>query len=113
MKEYLNLAMSANRSGSTQRVKWFADRFGRATELVVKALGPKPFHIRGPLNSSALDAVLCTVIENIEKVPPNLAERFAKLKEDKEFRDATFSGTSDVTVLQGRFKVAEQHLIQK
>ncbi|MFN9031352.1 MAG: DUF262 domain-containing protein [Betaproteobacteria bacterium] len=112
MKEYLNVAMSDNRSGSTQRVKWFSDRFSRATEVVVKALGPKPFHIRGPLNSSALDSVLCTVIENIERVPANLAERFAKLKDDKEFRDATFYGTSDVTVLQTRFKVAEKYLIK-
>jgi hypothetical protein len=113
MKEYLNVAMSKNQSGSTPRVKWFSERFSRGTELVVRALGSKPFHIRGPLNSSALDSVLCTVIENIDKVPNDLADRFAQLKNDKEFRDATFYGTSDVSVLQTRFKAAEKYLIQR
>ena len=35
MKEYLNVAMDHNSSGTTQRVKWFAERFLRATKLGV------------------------------------------------------------------------------
>lgn len=111
MKEYLNVAMDSNSSGSTQSVKWFADRFLSATKLVVHKLGSKPFHIRGPLNSSALDSVLCTIIENLEKLPDNLGERYARLKADNEFSTATFSGTSDVGVLRARFNAAYKYLV--
>lgn len=113
MKEYLNVAMDSNSSGTTPRVKWFAERFAQATKLVVKELGPRPFHIRGPLNSSALDSVLCTVIENLGKVPDDLAARYTKLVKDEDFRGATFYGTSDVSALQARFKAAFKYLVQK
>lgn len=113
MKEFMNVAMDNNSSGTSQRVKWFAERFTQATKLVVEKLGPKPFHIRGPLNSSALDSVLCTVIENLDKLPADFGERYKKLKADDDFRKATFYGTSDVVVLQTRFKVAHKYLIQK
>lgn len=112
MKEYLNVAMDKNSAGTTPRVKWFAERFATATEHVVEKLGSKPFHIRGPLNSSALDSVLCTVIENLDKLPADLGERYQRLKADEDFRNATFYGTSDVVVLQTRFKAAYKYLIQ-
>jgi len=113
MKEYLNVAMDHNSSGTTQRVKWFAERFLRATNLVVEQLGPKPFHIRGPLNTSALDSVLSTIIENLDKLPADLGVRYKKLKADDNFINATFSATSDVGVLQTRFKTAAEILTQK
>lgn len=113
MKEYLNVAMDLNSSGATQRVKWFAERFAQATKLVVEKLGSKPFHIRGPLNSSALDSVLCTIIENLDKLPADLGERYKQLKADEHFSSATFYGTSDVVVLQTRFKAAYTYLVQK
>lgn len=113
MKEYLNRAMDDNRSGVTQRAKWFSERFARATELIVSKLGKKPFHIRGPLNSSALDSVFCTIVENLDNIPVDLKERYANLVKDEEFRQATFFSTSDVTVLQTRFKAAYKYLIQK
>lgn len=111
MKEFLNVAMDENKSGATSRVVSFAKRFGIATQLVVEQLGKKPFHIRGPLNSSALDSVLCTVIENYKKIPDDFADRFAKLKVREDFRQATFYGTSDKNVLTSRFELARKYLI--
>lgn len=113
MKEFLNIAMEKNKSGETARVKWFVERFARATKLVVKQLGPKPFHIRGPLNSSALDSVMCTVVENIDRIPGDFAERFKALIKDEGFRQSTFYGTSDVSVLSARFELARQYLVKK
>lgn len=112
MKEYLNVAMDQNSSGTTQKVKWFADRFTHTTKLIVEKLGPKPFHIRGPLNSSALDSVLCTILENLEKMPNNLGERYEQLKSDEFFSNATFYGTSDVGVVHTRFKAAYNYLVK-
>jgi hypothetical protein len=113
MKEFLNVAMDRNKSGETARVKWFVERFARAAKLVVKQLGAKPFHIRGPLNSSALDSVMCTVIEYLDKLPADLGARFGVLVKDDNFRQATFYGTSDVTALKTRFELARHHLVDR
>jgi hypothetical protein len=113
MKEFLNVAMERNKSGDTARVKWFVERFARATKVIVEQLGAKPFHIRGPLNSSALDSVMCTVIENIDRLPADLADRFEALVKDEGFRKSTFYGTSDVSVLSERFELARQYLVKK
>lgn len=93
MKEFLNHAMDKHRSGETSRVKRFVRRFSRTTRFIVEHLGAKPFHIRGPLNSSALDSVLCIGLEHYKELPDDFADRFDKLVHDQKFRDATF-GTS-------------------
>jgi uncharacterized protein with ParB-like and HNH nuclease domain len=111
MKEFLNKAMDKHRSGDTARVRRFARHFPEATRFIVEHLGRTPFHIRGPLNSSVLDSVLCTVIENIDHLPEKFEARYKKLLKDKEFLDCTFAGTSDVAVLQSRFRIANEHLI--
>lgn len=112
MKEFLNVAMDHNSSGTTQKVRWFAESFIRATKLMVQKLGAKPFHIRGPLNTSALDSVFCTILDNLEKLPDNLGERYVQLKADADFRKATFYGTSDVGVLHTRFNAAYKYLVK-
>src|SRR5258708_14552166 len=103
--------MNANKEGDSKRVKRFQANFPKATTLVVKHLGAKPFHIRGPLNSSALDAVMCTIIDNLDDVPDDLDKRFKTLRKDEAFVGATYYGTSDTTVLQKRFQRAKELLI--
>jgi formylmethanofuran dehydrogenase subunit B len=111
MKEFLNNAMNHDKEGKSTRVKKFVQAFPQATGIIVSQLGERPFHVRGPLNASALDAVMVTVIDNIAKIPKDFAKRFQKLLTNKIFIDATFYGTSDVTTLHARFKVAQQILI--
>ena len=111
MKEFLNREMSDHQNGASKKVKSFRKAFPEATALIVEKLGEKPFHVRGPLNSSALDSVMCTVIDNLQKVPTNLSERYASLLADEGFTQATYYGTSDVTVVETRFKKALKTLI--
>jgi uncharacterized protein with ParB-like and HNH nuclease domain len=113
MKEYLSKTMKAESSGDSKKVELFAKRFPQAAETIVNQLGRKPFHVRGPLNSAALDSVFCTVLINLSKLPDDLAERYKSLKEDEEFRSATFYGTSDVSVVKRRFDLARQYLVEK
>lgn len=112
MKEFLNRNMQKERSGTSARVRKFIRDFPKATRLIVDRLGEKPFHVRGPLNTSVLDAVFCTVLDNLGRIPANLAERFQALLSEEDFAQATYYSTSDVTVVRVRFNKAQQILIE-
>lgn len=83
MKEFLNLTMHAEKKGKSSRVQHFVENFPKATKLIIDKLGEKPFHIRGPLNSAALDSIFCTIIDNIEQLPKDIDQRYKKLIADK------------------------------
>ena len=111
MKEFLNLNMLRNQRATSTRFKKFLHIFPRATNLVAKKLGKKPFHVRGPLNSSALDSVLAIIVENFDKLPKDIDRRYEKLLKDEDFHEATYYGTSDIVVLQKRFEIATKCLL--
>ncbi len=111
MKEFLNVAMDTHRNGTTNQANNFQKNFPSITKLIRETLGSKPFHIRGPLNSSVLDSVFCTLIDNKDRIPSDLKERFANLLKDDSFTTSTYYGTSDVTVLHARFTAVKKHLI--
>jgi uncharacterized protein with ParB-like and HNH nuclease domain len=67
MKEFLNKAMKRHQAGTTKKVEKFFDLFPKVTQLVVSTLGEAPFHLRGPLNVSALDSVMCVVFHSCPK----------------------------------------------
>ena len=113
MKEFLNVHMRENQKGSSARVKKFLKLFPKVTKRIVEDFGEKPFHVRGPLNTSALDSIMSVMIENIDRLPKNLGKRFDQLLKDEEFYTATYYGTSDFIVLQKRFSVARDYLISK
>ena len=111
MKQFLNANMRRNQNAGTSRVKKFLHDFPQATTLVSSKLRKKPFHVRGPLNSSALDSVMAIVIENLDRLPEDIGDRYERLLSDKEFHDATYYGTSDFVVLQKRFEIARNYLV--
>jgi hypothetical protein len=110
MKEYLNLAMQKNRRGDSGRVKQFVSLFPKVCSLIVSQFGEKPFHIRGPLNASVLDAVFCNLVENVDRVPADVAKRFKSLLENAEFLEHTRRSTTDTLVLRNRFNIAREYL---
>ena len=111
MKQFMNMTMDKERLGTSSRVQKFFEHFPRATEVIVNQLEPKPFHVRGPLNTSVLDAVFCTILDNLEKIPNDLGDRFKTLLKDEEFNQATYYSTSDAKVLTCRFEKAHHFLI--
>jgi len=110
MKEFLNRVMNREKEGISDAVKRFAIAFSKTTALIVSALGPKPFHVRGPLNSAALDAVFATLL-NAKEVPSDLVLRYKALKDDETFQETTFYSTSDLSVVKRRFQAARRHLL--
>jgi hypothetical protein len=112
MKEFLNRTMNRERQALSPAVKNFVAAFPKIAEEIITSFGDSPFHIRGPLNSSVLDAVFATLLRSKKKLPHDLAERYRKLKEDEDFTKTTFYSTSDVSVVTKRFELARNYLLE-
>lgn len=112
MKEFINVAMKKHANGKSQKVTSFFEVFPKIVDAVAKALGSKPFHLRGPLNVSALDSVLSVIIENHDKIDENkLQERYKALKADSEFEEHTSYNTTDSKTVQARINVVKKYLM--
>ena len=113
MKELLNKSMLKERKATSARVKQFANNFPKAAKIIIEKLGEKPFHIRGPLNSAALDSIFCSIIDNLEQIPEEIDQRYKNLLADKEFLESTSYSTSDEAILKKRFELAERYLTKR
>jgi len=112
MKEFLNKAMKKHDSGTTKKVRSFMNIFPEVTKLVVSALGEKPFHLRGPLNVSALDSVMCVLIEHHKHIDSlGLKSRFDRLLQDSEFDEYTRINTTDTKTVISRIQKVKQYLV--
>jgi hypothetical protein len=112
MKEFLNTAMKRHGNGKTRKAERFFALFPKVAALIAAELGEKPFHLRGPLNSSALDAVMVVLLDNFSHVKPQeLSYRYEALRTNKTFLDSTLLATTDTNVLKSRFNIAKDILL--
>ncbi len=110
MKEFLNLSMKKNQTGDTKAVRDFSEKFLAACKIIVLQIGEKPFHIRTRLSSSTLDAVLVNLMQNLNKIPTDFAERYNQMIKSNELEELTTIGTTDPTTVRNRFKFVKQNL---
>lgn len=110
MKEFLNEAMQRNRNGTTPEAILFEKQFPEITKIIVDRLGEKPFHLRGRLNTSALDSVFCTLYMHPEDVPDDFNLRYRKLVADPSFAELTTIGTTDTATVKRRFNLVKKYL---
>ena len=108
MKEFLNRTMRSHRNFDTDKAIKFRTLFPQVCEFVVNELGDKPFHVRGPLNSSVLDSVLVSLIELGGKWPDDFKSKFQNLVTNQVYEETTYYGTSDEKVLRQRFELAKK-----
>ncbi|MCF8178485.1 MAG: DUF262 domain-containing protein [Sulfuritalea sp.] len=112
MKEFLNKAMKKHDSADTKKAKNFFEVFPVITETVVKSMGQKPFHLRGPLNVSALDSVMSTLIENYRQIDSiNLKGRYKDLVDDEYFDEFTRINTTDTKTVRARIEKVKEYLL--
>ena len=112
MKEFLNRAMKRHEQGNSKKVEKFFEVFPKVTKRIVTELGEKPFHLRGPLNISALDSVMCVLVENYKKIDAKRLEHgYKSLSEDLDFLKFTQLGTTDTKTLQERVALVRKHLL--
>ena len=110
MKEFLNQIMKRNDSGTSKEVTKFFENFPKVTQAVVEQMGNKPFHLRGPLNVSALDSVMCVLIKNHRKSGAiDLKKIYAKLLRDDLFQEYTSVNTTDTKTVEDRIAVVQSH----
>lgn len=111
MKEFLSKVARKYQNVNSGKVEKFVQDFTEAAELIDKTLRPKPFSVRGPLNSSLFDSIFCTIIINIKVLPNNLSERYEKLLVDDKFIEYTTLATTDAKIIKERFEYVKRHLI--
>lgn len=112
MKEFLNRAMKEQDSGTSEKVTRFFRTFGKVTESVVEFLGEKPFHLRGPLNGSALDSVMSVLIEHHKEVDySELKARYSNLLKDNQFNGYTRIKTTDTKTVKDRIKKVKEYIL--
>ena len=113
MKKFLNDEMLFSKNGNSKRVKDFFKNFYLASKIVADQLGEKPFHLRGPLNISALDSIMSVIIENAEKNSfKDLENKFSLLKRDQTFIESTTSNTTDAKTVLARIEVVKSYLLR-
>lgn len=112
MKVFLNNNMKKYQNGNYKEVSNFKENFPKLTEKIVKLLGNRPFHIRGPLNASALESVMSVMLHHMDKIDNNILSKFILLKEKKEFKDVTSIGTTDAAVIEKRRSLIEKELFR-
>jgi uncharacterized protein with ParB-like and HNH nuclease domain len=112
MREFLNIISGRYKNSETKVILNFISNFRNASNIILEAFGEKPFHIRGPLNTSAFDSIFCAIINNLELLPKDLTSRYRNLLGDEQFKIYTSIGTTDSNTLNARFKYVEQKLIK-
>ena len=110
MKQFLNQYMAQKRELNSVGLARMKFNFIDVCEYTLNQLGEKPFHIRGRLNYAALDSVMATAFEAVEKKIDDFGIRYKLLLEDKDYLEAVTSSTSDEKTVQKRFAVAKEYL---
>jgi len=114
MKEFLNGTMKKHAKGKSKKVSSFFEVFPLLTKIIIDELGAKPFHLRGPMNVSALDSVFSVFIENYKIIDSTaLASRYKELKKDPKFNEYTSYNTTDNITVENRIAVVKKHLLSK
>lgn len=112
MKEYLNSQMKQNcRFDSTDAIE-FSRRFPQAVDLVVHALGDKPFRPKRVINAAVLEAVMVTVLEDPTITVERLADRYPILLADDRFQGVIRGATTDTKMVKDRLTIAAEILRQ-
>lgn len=112
MKEFLNYIANRYKNSNSPVVDKFVENFPKACEIIDSLFRKKPFSVRGPLNTSIFDSVFCTIINNLNRLPSNLNERYENLLSDQQFIDYTTIGTTDEKTVKARFKYVNEKLIK-
>jgi hypothetical protein len=117
MKDFLSDFMKTNQSpepmpedAAKKRLTKFRTDFETTTELILKSLGPKPFHLTAGLNAAVFDSVSVAFARRAHQIPMDIKARYERLKKDPAFQKDVSRSTTDVEAVSNRLKLAEKFL---
>ena len=110
LKDFLSRFMRKHKDASQLALDNSEKVFTETCDAVIESLGPKPFHVRSGLNAAVFDAVITAFSNHLGKIPEDMRERYEALVHDEDFDGYTRSGTTDVDIVQKRFRLAESRL---
>ena len=110
MKDYLSRFMKRNMNPDEGVLSGFEDIFKKTCSTIVAKLSERPFHVRRGLNVAVFDSVMVAFSNNLRCVPPDIRDRYKKLKVDEKFVESTTNSTTDANVVVRRFREAELQL---
>jgi uncharacterized protein DUF262 len=110
MKDFLSSFMRKHRNPDDNFLEEETRRFNHTCAYILECLGPKPFHPRGPLNSSIFDAVFVTFAKHAPPFPEDIRKRFEDLLRNPEFDDQTHFGTTSELAVKTRLRLTERFL---
>ena len=62
------------------------------------------------MNVAVFDSVMVAFSNNLRRVPPDIRDRYKRLKVDEKFVESTTNSTTDANVVVRRFREAEHQL---
>lgn len=110
MQGFLNTFMQRNRMLDDALAGSYTAAFASACEIVVKALGPKPFRPVRALNVAVFDSVMVAIASMPNLDTAKLSERYAALLADDGYIAATSKSTSDESNVRERIELAKTYL---
>lgn len=115
MKQFLNRHMRTARrlrsEAMAERMLTAQKRLEESLELVISALGERPFHLRQRLNYAVTDSVLSTVFKNEALDASSLKTGYDRLINDKDYIEAVSFNTSDEKQVSIRLILANRYIV--
>lgn len=110
MTTFLNNFMEKHRNLNAALSEDFSKAFKRSADIVVAALGSRPFRPIRSLNVAVYDSVM-VALATLPSVNADLiARNYANLLRDEAYIAAVSKSTSDQTNVDRRIKIARQYI---
>ncbi len=110
LKSFLNDFMLTYQNPDEKWLSAMEMLFSNTVQKIVETLGEKPFHLRRAMNAAAYDAVFVAYARNLNNIPPDVKQKYEKLKANSDFRKYTEDRPTGELSVNGRIEKAEKIL---
>lgn len=112
MKEYLNKKMQEHRKFASKIDTEFELKLPSALQLIISALGRKPFRPKRVINTAILEAVVVSILENEDITVDKLRANYQVLLDNEGFQQTIQGATTDTKQVKDRLRIAAETLRQ-
>jgi hypothetical protein len=110
MKDFLNRYMARNRDLKHQSAKELTSTFSKTVDAIMKGIGSRAFRPVRAINAAAIDSLMTGVARRLAegpiKKPSSLLAAYKSLMDNRVYRDAIETGTSQEEKVTQRITLA-------